>query len=303
MDARQLSNALGALGGDLGQVAGYEANKESQQAVMQQEDRRDAANKAFQAALENARMQQQQDQFNASKAQQQSQFNDTKAFQQQELASRTDYQNRSLAQQDELRKAQLAIENQRTALENRRIDAITNKDTTDRKSSIIGAQLTATGKLIQGYERQRDAEMAKLASDINLMGDPKSLAAAKQQVNAKYQPLIDKRQADYELLKNKFSQLNGIDMGDADTAAMMGTPAAAGAPGAPGSTGANPSAPAMPSSNGTETDDMPAGLPTAADGAGQTGMQPPVPGAKQAPDGNWYVPNPQKPGSYLRVDQ
>ena len=30
---------------------------------------------------------------------------------------------------------------------------------------------------------------------------------------------------------------------------------------------------------------------------------PPAPGAKQAPDGNWYVPDPNRPGKYLRVDQ
>jgi hypothetical protein len=29
----------------------------------------------------------------------------------------------------------------------------------------------------------------------------------------------------------------------------------------------------------------------------------PAPGARQASDGNWYVPDPQRPGKYLRVDQ
>jgi hypothetical protein len=29
---------------------------------------------------------------------------------------------------------------------------------------------------------------------------------------------------------------------------------------------------------------------------------PPVEGAKKAPDGNWYVPDPKRPGKYLRVD-
>lgn len=31
--------------------------------------------------------------------------------------------------------------------------------------------------------------------------------------------------------------------------------------------------------------------------------QPPVPGAAQAPDGNWYVADPQRPGKYLKVVQ
>lgn len=298
MDARHLSNALDALSGDMGAFAGYAANKEAAQEAAQQQDRRDAANKAFQAALENARMQQQQDQFNASKAQQQSQFEDTKAFQQQELSARTDYQNRSLAQQEAFKNASLGIENKRLGIEQQNADtakakasADTAKAKADHLSGVIGARLTATGKLIQSYERQRDAELGKLASDVNLMGDPKSLAAAQQRVNAKYQPLIDKRQKDYDALNKKFSEMNGIDMGDADTAATIGDM----------TSNVNPSA---PSSNGTETDDNPAGLPTAADAvnAGTAGSQPPVPGARQAPDGNWYVPDPKRPGSYLRVD-
>lgn len=36
-------------------------------------------------------------------------------------------------------------------------------------------------------------------------------------------------------------------------------------------------------------------------GSGPQGVAP-VPGAKQAPDGNWYVPDPARPGKYLRVD-
>jgi hypothetical protein len=30
--------------------------------------------------------------------------------------------------------------------------------------------------------------------------------------------------------------------------------------------------------------------------------RPPVPGAKLAPDGKWYVPDPKRKGKYLRVD-
>jgi hypothetical protein len=31
--------------------------------------------------------------------------------------------------------------------------------------------------------------------------------------------------------------------------------------------------------------------------------KPPMPGARKALDGNWYVPDPKRPGKYLRVDQ
>jgi hypothetical protein len=38
--------------------------------------------------------------------------------------------------------------------------------------------------------------------------------------------------------------------------------------------------------------------PTSSSGVGA----PPVPGAKKASDGNWYVPDPSRPGKYLRVE-
>lgn len=34
----------------------------------------------------------------------------------------------------------------------------------------------------------------------------------------------------------------------------------------------------------------------------QNAAQPPAPGARQAPDGNWYVSDPNRPGKYLRVE-
>jgi uncharacterized membrane protein YgcG len=37
-------------------------------------------------------------------------------------------------------------------------------------------------------------------------------------------------------------------------------------------------------------------------GGGQSSDAPPAPGARKAPDGNWYVPDPARPGKYLRVD-
>lgn len=48
-----------------------------------------------------------------------------------------------------------------------------------------------------------------------------------------------------------------------------------------------------------------AGGSAAPAGGGQTGpaaaAQPPMQGARQAPDGNWYVADPQRPGKYLQV--
>ena len=40
----------------------------------------------------------------------------------------------------------------------------------------------------------------------------------------------------------------------------------------------------------------------AAPAASAAPVTPPIPGAKQAPDGNWYVPNPNKPGGFLMVN-
>jgi hypothetical protein len=31
------------------------------------------------------------------------------------------------------------------------------------------------------------------------------------------------------------------------------------------------------------------------------GEQPPLPGARKAPDGHWYLPDPMRPGKYLRL--
>jgi hypothetical protein len=36
-------------------------------------------------------------------------------------------------------------------------------------------------------------------------------------------------------------------------------------------------------------------------GVAKSADTPPVPGAKKAPDGNWYVPDPKRPGKFLRV--
>lgn len=41
--------------------------------------------------------------------------------------------------------------------------------------------------------------------------------------------------------------------------------------------------------------------PSAAQTSGQQEETPPAAGAKKAPDGNWYVPDPSRPGKYLRV--
>lgn len=52
---------------------------------------------------------------------------------------------------------------------------------------------------------------------------------------------------------------------------------------------------AIPTNDDTETDDS-----TDTSGSAAT---PTVEGARQAPDGNWYVPDPKRPGKYLRVNQ
>ena len=45
----------------------------------------------------------------------------------------------------------------------------------------------------------------------------------------------------------------------------------------------------------------PQGQPTPAGAQADQPASPPVPGARQAPDGNWYVADPQRPGKYLKV--
>uniref|UniRef100_I2Q567 Uncharacterized protein n=1 Tax=Desulfovibrio sp. U5L TaxID=596152 RepID=I2Q567_9BACT len=43
-------------------------------------------------------------------------------------------------------------------------------------------------------------------------------------------------------------------------------------------------------------------IPQGGQAAGQATQGSPVPGARQAPDGNWYVPDSTRPGKYLRVN-
>jgi hypothetical protein len=70
------------------------------------------------------------------------------------------------------------------------------------------------------------------------------------------------------------------------------TSSGTGATGAPADSGKNKweSAPVVPG--------------TSAEGPGKqsSNEQPPVPGAKRAPDGNYYVKDPQRPGKYLQVE-
>lgn len=49
-------------------------------------------------------------------------------------------------------------------------------------------------------------------------------------------------------------------------------------------------------------DELDSGAGLAPNGQPPMGEEPPVPGAQKAPDGQWYVENPQSPGSWLRVD-
>jgi hypothetical protein len=53
---------------------------------------------------------------------------------------------------------------------------------------------------------------------------------------------------------------------------------------------------AVPSNEDTSDDDS-------TDTPASSASTPPVEGARQAQDGNWYVPDPKRPGKYLRVNQ
>ena len=53
---------------------------------------------------------------------------------------------------------------------------------------------------------------------------------------------------------------------------------------------------------GSEGDMQGSPVPQGGQPQGQASQRSPVPGARQAPDGNWYVPDPNRPGKYLRVN-
>lgn len=246
MDARRFAGALSGLSQDIGAYAEYSAKQQSDAEAEQLQDRRDAANKAFQVALYNAKAQQDQTQFEATRQDRQAEMADNKDYRQQSLAAETDYRTQSLAQQKAERDATLGIENKRLGIEQQNADSTAKRaDTdvkshgTDRTAGYLSTQLVATGKLVQGYGKQRDAELAKLGSDMNLMGDPAGMAAAQRKVEAKYEPLISKYQQQYDKLNSKFGELTGVDFGDANTASSVGDvlsqqrAAAAGTPGTP----------------------------------------------------------------------
>lgn len=53
---------------------------------------------------------------------------------------------------------------------------------------------------------------------------------------------------------------------------------------------------------GSEGDLQGGQMPQSGQPQGQPSQKAPVPGARQAQDGNWYVPDPSRPGKYLRVN-
>lgn len=312
--AQQFAGALQGLSGSLGQLAGYESQKEMMQAQQAEEARKEAASRAFQAALYNAKAQQDQQQFDATFAQSKDEAAATLDYRERALAEDSQYHHESLAQQDELRRAQLGIEGKRLGIEQQNADSTRMKaesdnqaHSTDRTAMVLSNRLSATGRLLQSYTKQRDAEVARLDQDPTMMGDPNAKQAAIEKISAKYQPLIDKRQNEYDSLNKKFAEKTGVEFGDAATAAEtapLGTDGVSGDSGAAGAPGGSASVPADDGSlDGTDAQGLPiAGLPSGNE-AGTTDNVPPVKGASKAPDGNWYVPDPKRPGHYLRVDR
>ena len=63
-----------------------------------------------------------------------------------------------------------------------------------------------------------------------------------------------------------------------------------------------PEPPATPAAAATASAAPTTPASSAATASPASSVTPPVPGAKKAPDGNWYVPDPARPGKYLRVD-
>lgn len=309
--AQQFAGALQGLSGGLGALGGYEAQKEMMAAQQAEDDRKEAASRAFQAALFNARAQQDQQQFDATLSARKDENAATLDYRNRSLNEESQYHQDSLAQQEELRRAQLGIEGKRLGIEQQNADSERLKAETDkqvhaedRTSMVLSNRLSATGRLLQSYTKQRDAEIARLDQDPGLMGDPASKSAAAEKINAKYQPLIDKRQHEYDALNKKFAEKTGVDFGDAETAAETAPLGSAGASGAPGAPGPSASAPDDGSLDGTDAQGLPlAGLPSGNEAGTPNPETPPVKGARRAPDGYWYVPDPKRPGKWLRVDQ
>lgn len=306
--AHQFGAALLALGNDLGGFAQYEGSKEEQQRQEAIQQRREAAQMAFQKALYDAKAAQDQQQFDATREDRASERADMMDYRNRDLDEQTAYHQASLDQQaaehadmSAYRKGELGIAQQNADSERLRSSREVTSHTTDRTAGVLSNRLSATGRLIQSYEKQKQGEIAALDKDPMLMADDKAKAAAAQRIAAKYQPLIDKRQSEYDALNQKFAKVTGVEFGDPEEAATQaemgnaGTPGSSGAPAAAGAPGPTAQVPAA-QAPATEPSD-PYTAPQTPDP-----NEPPVPGAHKAPDGNWYVPDPKRPGKWLRVE-
>lgn len=214
MDNNQIAHGLQALSGDLGMFAGYAADKEKMAAQQASDERRDASNKAFQAALENARMQNENDHFNRTDTRQQEQFAASKEFQQKELDSRTDYQNRVLEQTDKYHGQQLGIDQQRLGIERTKAENDKADRADTKKAQIIGSQLTGVGRRLDNQRKLMTTELQKALADPMVMGDDAAQQRIKSSIEAKYKPILDPLQRDYEANKKRYADLTGVEFDD-----------------------------------------------------------------------------------------
>lgn len=303
--SHQFGAALLALGQDLGTFAQYKGQQEEQQAQQAYMERREAAQRAFEQALYNAKAQQDQQQFEATRADRKAEHADELDYKDRDLEEQRSYHQASLDQQAaesgslaSYRNRSLAIEQQNADSARMRAQADHAEHGSDRTAMVLSNRLSATGRLIQSYEKQRQAELAALDKDVSLLGDDKAKAAAAEKINSKYAPLIAKRQGEYDSLNQKFAKVTGVEFGDAEAAAetapLTGTPGNSGTPGAAGAPGPSDSAPMQDSGTPAPSPYTAPQMPNP--------DEPPVPGAKKAPDGQWYVPDPKRPGHWLLVE-
>lgn len=299
--AHQFAGALAGLSQDLGMFAQVKEKQQEDADAEALAARKDAANKAFQLALTNAQMQQQQSQFDATRADRQQEQQDTSAFRNKQLEAETSYRSASLQSEAAYRaaslgmeKSRLGIEQQNADTERSRAEATTHAAKTDRSASYVGEQVTAAGKVLL---HQRDA-MTKEANAINadLTLSDAEKAAKLQQVQQRYQPLIDAAQSAYARHSKRFSELTGEDPPSPEEAAMMGTKTDGTDPAA-SATGTEPaaSAPASDPAVGpsglipTDTATPPASPAGGTPGARPNGSPYPDGTMLKGPDGKQYV--------------
>lgn len=236
--AQQFAGALQGLSQDLGMFAGVAEKRQEDAEAEALQARKEAAQRAFQVALFNARAAQDQQQFEATRADRKAENGQMMDYRNRDLAEQESYHRDALGQAAADRAATRAIERDRLKIEQQNADAATtranaaaSKEKTDKQTGIIGTRLTAVGRLLESYQKQKEAELAKVSSDVTLMGDPKAMEAARARIAAKYDPVIAKRQTEYDRLNAKFGELSGVDMGDAEEASTVGDVVREGTPG------------------------------------------------------------------------